>query len=113
MKNLRNSVQLIGRLGADPECTILENGRKRVKFRLATDESYKDAKGERVEEASWHNIVMWGAKAEIAEAYLKKGKEVLIEGSLRSRSYESAEGEALYITEVIANDFLFLGKKED
>lgn len=112
MRNLRNSVQLIGRLGNDPEMIQLESGKKLVKFSIATDDSYKNAKGERVEETTWHNIIMWGAQAEVAEKYFKKGKELMIEGRLQTRKYESKEGETRYATEVVANDFIFIGKKD-
>ena len=95
MNSLRNKVQLIGNLGNDPEIVLLENGSKLAKFSIATNESYKNAEGEKVTDTQWHNIVAWGKTAEIVENYLIKGKEVAIEGKLVSRSYETKEGEKL------------------
>ena len=80
MNSLRNKVQLIGNLGNDPEIIMLENGTKLAKFSIATNESYKNAKGEKVTDTQWHNIVAWGKLAEITEGFLSKGKEVMIEG---------------------------------
>ncbi|MDT8347324.1 MAG: single-stranded DNA-binding protein [Flavobacteriaceae bacterium] len=110
MNALRNKVQLIGNLGNDPEVKSLDNGRKLAKFSLATNEVYRNAKGEKVTETQWHNVIAWGKTAEIIEQYLSKGREVAIEGKLTSRSYETASGEKRYITEVIANELLMLGK---
>ena len=110
MNSLRNKVQLIGNLGNDPKMVTLENGSKLAKFSIATNESYKNAEGEKVTDTQWHNIVAWGKLAEIAENYLIKGKEVMIEGKLMSRSYETKEGEKRYITEVKCNELLMLGK---
>nr|WP_299170550.1 single-stranded DNA-binding protein [uncultured Allomuricauda sp.] len=110
MNSLRNRVQLIGNLGNDPEIVTLENGNKLTKFSIATNESYKNAQGEKVTDTQWHNVVAWGKVAEIAENYLVKGKEVAVEGKLVSRSYESKEGEKRYITEIKCNELLLLGK---
>ncbi|WP_422862173.1 single-stranded DNA-binding protein [Flagellimonas sp. W118] len=110
MNSLRNRVQLIGNLGNDPETVTLENGNKLTKFSIATNESYKNAQGEKVTDTQWHNVVAWGKVAEIAENYLIKGKEVAVEGKLVSRSYESKEGEKRYITEIKCNELLLLGK---
>lgn len=108
MKNLRNSVQLIGNLGADPEIRETQNGRKVANLSIATNETYKDANGKKVEDTQWHRVVVWGKTAEIAEKYLQKGKEVAIEGKLRHRSWEDKEGEKHYTTEVVANELLLL-----
>lgn len=110
MSALRNKVQLIGNLGNDPEIINLESGKMLAKFTIATNESYKNNKGEKVTDTQWHNIVAWGKTAEIIEKYLTKGKEVAIEGKLTSRSYETKEGEKRYITEVVCNELLMLGK---
>lgn len=110
MNSLKNKVQLIGHLGNDPEMVTMENGSKLAKFSLATNETYKNAEGEKVTDTQWHNIVAWGKIAEIAENFLSKGKEVVIEGKLMSRSYETKEGEKRYITEVKCNELLMLGK---
>lgn len=110
MNSLKNKVQLIGNLGNDPEMVTMENGSKLAKFSLATNETYKNAEGEKITDTQWHNIVAWGKIAEIAENFLSKGKEVVIEGKLMSRSYETKEGEKRYITEVKCNELLMLGK---
>ncbi|HUH45941.1 MAG TPA: single-stranded DNA-binding protein, partial [Arenibacter sp.] len=93
MNTLRNKVQLIGNLGKDPEVINLQGGAKLAKFPVATNESYKNAKGEKVTDTQWHNVVAWGKTAEIAETYLKKGNEVAIEGKLINRTYETKEGD--------------------
>lgn len=110
MNSLRNKVQLIGNLGNDPEIIVLENGTKLAKFSIATNETYKNTKGEKVTDTQWHNCVAWGKLAEISEDFLSKGKEVAIEGKLVNRSYETSEGEKRYITEIKCNELLMLGK---
>jgi len=111
MSTLRNKVQLIGNLGNNPEIITLDSGKKLAKFSIATNENYKNAKGEKVADTQWHNVVAWNKTAEIIERYLEKGNEVAIEGKLTSRSYETKEGEKKYITEVVANEVLMLGGK--
>ena len=111
MNTLRNKVQLIGNLGNDPEIITLESGKKLAKFSLATNESYKNAKGERVTDTQWHNVVAWGKTAEIIESFVTKGKEVAIEGKLSNRSWEDKDGNKRYITEVVCNELLMLGNK--
>lgn len=113
MSNLRNKVQLIGNVGNDPEMTVLESGKKVIRFSLATNENYKNANGEKVQNTDWHNIVAWNKAAEIIQKYAGKGKEIAIEGKLTSRSYETKEGEKRYITEVIISEVLLLGKNEN
>ena len=87
---LRNKVQLIGNLGSDPEVLTLESGRKLAKFSLATNESYRDNKGERQTNTQWHQVVAWGKTAELIETYVGKGKEVAVEGKLATRSWEDS-----------------------
>ena len=111
MKSLRNSVQLIGRLGKDPEVKSYGENKKRAAFSIATSESYKNQKGEKVEETQWHNIVIWGKLAGVAEKYLKKGAEVAIEGKLVHRTFETDKGEKKFFTEITVNDFVMLGSK--
>jgi single-strand DNA-binding protein len=111
MKSLRNSVQLIGNLGKDPEVKTFDKSKK-ASFTIATTDSYKNAKGEKVEDTQWHNIVIWGPLAEVAEKYLRKGMEVCVEGKLVHRNYETDKGEKRYITEINVNDMLMLGGKE-
>lgn len=110
MNALRNKVQLIGRLGQDPEIISFADGNKMAKFSLATDDSYKDKNGAKVERTDWHNVVVRGGLVNIVENYVNKGKEVAIEGKLTTRSYETKEGEKRYVTEVICNELLLLGK---
>lgn len=111
MNRVNNSVKLIGNLGMDPEIKSLESGRMLARFSLATTSQFKNAEGEKVKEAQWHNVVAWGKTAEIAEKYLKKGSKVAIEGRLNNRQYESAKGEKKYITEVVVDDLLMLNNK--
>jgi len=110
MKNLRNSVQLIGNLGMDPEVKETTNGRKVAKFSLATSESYRNKDGEKVSETQWHNLVVWGGLADIAGTYLKKGKQIAVEGKIINRIYDDKEGKRRYITEIVVNDLVMLGK---
>lgn len=110
MNALRNKVQLIGRLGQDPEIVNLDSGKKLAKFSVATNDSYKNAQGERVENTQWHNVVAWGKTAEIVENYVVKGKEIAIEGKLTHRSYDDKDGNKRYATEVVCNELLLLGK---
>ena len=110
MNTLRNKVQLIGHLGKDPEIVNLESGKTLAKFSIATNESYKNAEGEKVENTYWHNIVAWGRTAQIAEKYLVKGKEIAIEGKLTNRAWDDKDGNKRYTTEVVCNELLMLGK---
>ncbi|MFC4723035.1 single-stranded DNA-binding protein [Geojedonia litorea] len=110
MNTLKNKVQLIGNLGNDPEIINLESGKTLAKFSIATNESYKNAQGEKITDTQWHNIVAWGRTAALVEKYLQKGKEVAIEGKLTSRSYETSTGEKRYVTEVVCNELLMLSK---
>lgn len=109
MKSLRNSVQLIGRLGKDPEVKSFNNSKKAA-FTIATTDSYKNQKGEKIEDTQWHNIVIWGKLAGVAEKYLKKGQEIAVEGKLVHRAYET-NGEKRYITEINVNDLVMVGSK--
>ncbi len=110
MSNLRNSVQLIGNLGRDPEILKLEKGGILAKVTLATKEYYKNAGGELVEEVNWHRLVGWGKIAERMEKAMKKGKEVTIQGRLTQRSYEDKNGIKRYVTEVRVSDFILMNR---
>lgn len=110
MSTLRNKVQLIGHVGNAPEIMNLESGKKLAKFSIATNETYKNSKGEKVTDTQWHNIVAWGKLAGLVENYAAKGKEVGIEGKLTTRSYEDKEGVKRYITEIICSELLLMGK---
>lgn len=110
MSTLRNKVQLIGRLGNDPEVRSFESGKTMATFSLATNETYYNNKGEKVEDTQWHNIVAWGKRVSVIENYLKKGSEIAIEGKLINRQYEK-NGETRYITEISLNELLMMDKK--
>ena len=112
MTTLKNNVQLIGRLGNNPEVRTFESGKKMTTFSMATNETYYNNKGEKVEDTQWHNIVAWDKKADIIEEYLKKGSEVAIQGKLINRNYEK-DGITKYITEINLGELLMLDKKDD
>ena len=112
MNSIVNRVQLIGRLGTDPEIKELDNDRKLAKLNLATNESYKNKKGEKITDTNWHNVVAWGKTAGILEKYTQKGSEIAIEGRLITRDYENKDGEKRYVTEVVANEVLLMSKPE-
>jgi single-strand DNA-binding protein len=112
MSSLRNSVKLIGRLGKDPEIKTFSNS-KRASFSIATTDVYKNQKGEKVEDTQWHNIVIWGKLADVAEKYVKKGQEIAVEGKLVHRNYEGEKGEKRYFTEVNVDEMLMLGGKQN
>jgi single-strand DNA-binding protein len=112
MYALKNKVQLIGNLGSNPEIRTTESGKKLARFSVATNETYRSAKGDKVVETQWHNLVAWGKVAEIAEQFLTKGSEVAIEGKLISRNYTDKEGNKHYVTEVQVNEILLLGDKK-
>ena len=110
MSTLKNKVQLIGHVGQDPEIKSFDGGKKLAKLSIATNESYKNDKGEKVEETQWHNLIAWGKTADIIEKYVVKGKEIAIEGKLTHKSYEDKNGEKRYVTEVVIDELLMLGK---
>ena len=111
MNALKNRVQLIGNLGQDPEIVSLDDGKKLAKFSLATHDSYKNEKGDRVEKTEWHNVVAWGKAADIIENYTSKGKMIAVEGKLRTTSYEDKEGVTRRNTEIVLSEVLLLGAK--
>ncbi len=111
MKTMRNKVQLIGHVGEDPKSHTFESGKKVTRFTMATNESYRNGQGEKVQDTQWHNITAWGRTAEIVEQYVNKGKELAIEGRLSSRSYENEAGEKRYVTEVVAEEIMLLTGK--
>jgi single-strand DNA-binding protein len=108
-----NKVILIGNLGADPELRYTPSGTAVCNFRIATNESYKDREGNQVDKTEWHNVVAWERLAEICGEYLKKGRQVYIEGSLQTRQWEDQEGNTRYTTEVKAREMQMLGSRED
>ncbi|MUU78466.1 single-stranded DNA-binding protein [Winogradskyella endarachnes] len=110
MNTLKNKVQLIGNLGNDPEITNFESGKILAKFSIATNDSYKNAQGEKITDTQWHNVVAWGKTAQIVEKFITKGKEIAIEGKLTTRSWQDKEGMKRYTTEIVCNELLMLGK---
>jgi single-strand DNA-binding protein len=113
MSTLKNHVQLIGNVGQEPTITNLDSGKKVARFSLATNEYYKDAKGEKQTDTNWHTVVAWGKTAEIIEKFVGKGKEIGVTGKLKTRTYTTDEGNERYVTEVEANEILLLGSKND
>jgi single-strand DNA-binding protein len=107
---MRNKVQLIGHVGQEPEIKTIESGKKVAKFSLATNENYTNNKGEKVEQTEWHRLTAWGKTAEIIEKYVTKGKEIAIEGKLTHRSYDDKNGEKRYVTDIVVNELLLIGK---
>ena len=112
MNALRNKVQLIGNLGLDPEIKNLDGGKKLAKMSIATNETYKNNKGEKVTETQWHNLIAWGKTAEICEKFLKKGSEIAVEGKLVNRNYTDKEGIKRYVTEIEIHEVLMLDAKK-
>lgn len=112
MNALVNRVQLIGSLGQDPEIKKLDNGKNLAKFSMATNETYRNAQGEKVTDTTWHNVVAWGKTADLLEKFVRKGDKIGIEGKLTTRNWEDKEGKKHYITEVVANEVLLLGQKK-
>src|SRR5690606_3520833 len=110
MNALRNKVQLIGRLGQDPEIVTFADGNKIAKFSMATDDSYKDKKGQKVERTYWHNVVVRGGLVKVVEEYITKGKEIAVEGKLTNRSWDDKDGNKRYITEILCSELLMLSK---
>jgi len=108
-----NKVILIGRLGRDPEVKYTPSGAPVAKFSLATDEVFKDRSGEQQKRTEWHNIVAWNKLAEICGEYLTKGKQVYIEGSIRSRQWEDQAGNKRTAYDIVARDMRMLGSKAD
>ena len=117
MNSLKNRVTLIGNLGQDPDVKTTENGKKVTHFTLATNEVYKNADGQKINETTWHNIVAWNGLAETAGKFLKKGREVAVEGRIVYRTYEDKKGITKNSTEIVLNDLLLLrsgkGQKEE
>lgn len=107
---MKNRVQLIGRVGQDPEVKNLEGGKKVTTITIATNDVYYKDNGDRVEQTEWHRVTAWGKTAEIIEKYVTKGKEIAIEGKLTHRSYDDKNGEKRYVTDIVVNEVLLLGK---
>ena len=104
---------LIGRLGKKPEIKYISENLPVTKFSLATSEAYKDKEGKKIETTEWHNIILWRGLAEMAEKYLDKGKLVYIEGKIKTRTWDDKDGNKKYFTEIVADNFIMLDKKDD
>jgi len=105
-----NKVILIGNLGADPETRAMPSGTTVANLRVATSESWRDKQtGEQQERTEWHRVALFGRLAEVAGEYLRKGSQVYIEGSLRTRKWQDKQGNERYSTEIIGNDLQMLG----
>ena len=113
MNALRNKVSLIGRVGAQPELVKFESGKTLARFSIATNEGYKDKSGKWQEQTQWHNIIAWGNTANLAGKVLSKGQEVIVQGRLVNKSYETKSGEKRFSTEIEMNEFLALGTRKD
>ncbi len=107
-----NRAMLIGNLGAEPELRFTQNNRAVLKFRIATTESYADASGERKEVTHWHNVVVWGKRAEALAKILTKGMQVYVEGRIENRSYDDKDGIKRSITEISASELKLLGRRD-
>ena len=108
-----NKVILVGNVGKDPETRYLDETTAITKFSMATSETYKNKSGERGSTTEWHNIVLWRGLAQVAEKYVKKGTQIYIEGRIKTRSYDDAEGNKKYITEIVGDQMQLLGRKPD
>jgi len=108
-----NKAILVGHLGADPEMRHTQSGTAVATFRVATTERYNDRSGERQERTEWHRVVTWAKLAEICNTYLKKGKQVYIEGRIQTRQWEDQSGATRYTTEIVANNMVMLGRAGD
>jgi single-strand DNA-binding protein len=112
MNALRNKVQLIGHLGSKIELKTLESGKIVGNVSIATNESYRNQKGDKITETTWHRLVIWGKNAELIEKYTDKGSEIAIEGKISNRDYTDKDGVKRFITEIVVNEVLLMGSSE-
>lgn len=108
MKNVRNQVQIIGRLGTDVELRTIQNDRNVANFRMAVNRYYTNAIGQKVENTDWFRVVVWGPMAENMEKIVHKGDEIMVQGRLSTGSYEDKNNVTHYTTEIVADQFLFI-----
>jgi single-strand DNA-binding protein len=108
-----NKVILVGNVGKDPEIRHLDSGVAVANFSLATSETYIAKNGEKITTTEWHNIVLWRGLAEVAEKYVTKGRQLYIEGRIRTRNYDDKDGNKRYITEIYGDTMQMLGSKND
>jgi len=108
-----NKAILVGNVGKDPEIRHLEGGTSVARFTLATSETYKNKSGELVTNTEWHNIVAWRQLADLAEKYIRKGRQLYVEGKITNRQFDDKDGNKRYITEIVADNIRLLGRKEE
>src|SRR5690242_17618873 len=108
-----NKAIILGNLGQDPEVRYTQSGQAVASFSVATSEVYTDKSGERQEKTEWHRIVAWGKTAELCGEYLRKGRQVYLEGRLQTRQWEDKDGQKRYTTEIVAQTVQFLGGRTD
>lgn len=113
MSGSLNKVMLIGNLGRDPELKMTPSGQQVARFSVATTETWRNASGEKQSKTEWHNVVVWGKQAEIAEKFLRKGKQVLVEGRIQYREYTDQAGVKKNATEIRCDNFVMLGKMDE
>lgn len=106
-----NKVIILGRLGSDPELKYTPGGAAVCGFSVATTESYDDKQGQKKESTEWHKVVVWGKLAELCNQYLAKGRQVYLEGSLKTRSWDHKDGSKRYTTEIVAKTVQFVDAK--
>lgn len=112
MNTIRNSITLIGNLGQDPEMKRLDNGNVLTTISLATNDVYRNNKGDKITDTQWHNCIAWGKTAEVMQNLLKKGKEVAVRGKLIYRNWEDKNGIKRYTPQVVINEFVLVGQKQ-
>lgn len=113
MSGSLNKVMIIGNLGKDPELKMTPSGQAVARFSVATTETWKNPQGEKQSKTEWHNIVVWGKQAEVAEKYLRKGKQILVEGRIQYREYTDQAGAKKNITDIRCDHFVMLGRMEE
>lgn len=106
-----NKVILLGNLGANPELRYTQGGTAVANLRLATTERWTDKSGQRQEATEWHRVVLWGKQAEIASQYLTKGRQIYVEGRIRTRQWQDQQGQKRYTTEIVGQNFQMVGRR--
>ncbi len=108
-----NKVILVGNLGANPEVRYTQGGQTVANLRLATTERWTDRNGQKQEQTEWHRVVVWGKQAEIVSQYLTKGRQIYVEGRIRTRQWQDQQGQKRYTTEIVAQTIQMLGSRQD
>jgi single-strand DNA-binding protein len=108
-----NKVILLGNLGANPEMRFTQGGQAVANLRLATTERWTDKSGQKQEATEWHRVVVWGKQAEIVGQYLTKGRQIFVEGAIRTRQWQDKEGQKRYSTEIVARNIQMLGGRNE